>query len=475
MLITEYSTRSVYDTNLKRFVFSTIHYTINLKIYQVPSCKIRKELLTIKTIYVIIIMYNYVLVSEDVMMLFTNSENYILDASCKGNFALVDGNIVPMSTSNDTSAPIFNNCLILPGFCDVHVHFREPGFLYKEDIATGSLASARGGYTSVLTMPNLNPVPDNYENLKIQLDAIKEKAVIEVLPYGSITVEQKGEALAELKEMASYAIAFSDDGRGVQSKEMMAEAMKIAKELGKIIVAHCEDNSLLRGGYIHDGEYAKAHGHRGICSESEWGPIARDIELAEKIGCAYHVCHISTKESVDIIRKAKARGVNITCETAPHYLVLDDSKLREHGRFKMNPPIRSAEDRDALIEGVLDGTIDMIATDHAPHSAEEKSKGLAGSNMGVVGIETAFPVMYTHFVRTGKMTLEHLLDLLVYNPRRRFGLEINGFSIWNVDEEYVINPDDFASKGRSTPFEGEKVYGKCLATVCDGKIAYMSN
>ena len=409
-------------------------------------------------------------------MIFKNSENYISKNSTRGDFAIEEGNVVSVSASNksfcDSDTVVFNNCLILPGFCDVHVHFREPGYLYKEDIGTGSRAAARGGYTSVCTMPNLNPVPDNYENLKVQLDAIKEKAVIEVLPYGSITAEQKGEALADLESMANDAIAFSDDGRGVQSSEMMESAMLEAKRLGKIIVAHCEDNSLLRGGYIHDGEYAKAHGHRGICSESEWGPIARDIELAEKIGCAYHVCHISTKESVDIIRKAKARGVDVTCETAPHYLVLDDSQLEEDGRFKMNPPIRSAADRDALIEGILDGTIDMIATDHAPHSAEEKSKGLAGSNMGVVGIETAFPIMYTHFVKTGKMTLEHLLDLLVYNPRRRFGLDINGFSVWNVDDEYTINPDDFVSKGRSTPFEGNKVYGKCLITVCNGKIVW---
>ncbi len=405
-------------------------------------------------------------------MLFKNSENYASGNKCCGDFVLDGGKPVSASDSCGIPAPIYNNCLILPGFCDVHVHFREPGYLYKEDIGTGSRAAARGGYTDVLTMPNLNPVPDNYENLKVQLDAIAEKAVIGVHPYGSITVEQKGEKLAALNEMARDAIAFSDDGRGVQSAALMEEAMIEAKRLGKIIVAHCEDNSLLRGGYIHDGEYAKAHGHRGICSESEWGPIARDIALAEKIGCAYHVCHISTKESVDIIRRAKARGVDITCETAPHYLVLDDSQLQEHGRFKMNPPIRDKSDRDALIEGVLDGTIDMIATDHAPHSAEEKSKGLEGSNMGVVGIETAFPVMYTHFVKNGKMTLEHLLDLLVYNPRRRFGLDINGFSVWNIDEEYTINPDDFVSKGKSTPFEGETVYGKCLVTVCGGKIVW---
>ena len=406
-------------------------------------------------------------------MLFKNCENYTSKKSFRGNFALVDGGVVSISDSDlNLHGTCFNNCLILPGFCDVHVHFREPGYLYKEDIGTGSRAAARGGYTDVLTMPNLDPVPDNYENLRVQLDAIAEKAVIGVHPYGSITVGQKGERLSSLEEMARDAIAFSDDGRGVQSEEMMAAAMAEAKRLGKIIVAHCEDNSLLRSGYIHDGEYAKAHGHRGICSESEWGPIARDIALAEKIGCAYHVCHISTKESVQIIREAKSRGVDVTCETAPHYLVLDDSQLQEHGRFKMNPPIRDRSDRDALIEGILDGTIDMIATDHAPHSAEEKSRGLEKSNMGVVGIETAFPIMYTHFVRTGVMTLDKLLELLVYNPRRRFGLEENGFSIWSVDEEYTIDPADFLSKGKSTPFEGERVYGKCLLTVCGGKVVW---
>ncbi len=405
-------------------------------------------------------------------MLFKNSENYISKNVQRGDFVLDGGRIVPASDFCGIPAPIYNDCLILPGFCDVHVHFREPGYLYKEDIGTGSRAAAHGGYTDVLTMPNLNPVPDNYKSLKIQLDAIEEKAVIGVHPYGSITVGQLGEKLSALDEMAHDAIAFSDDGRGVQSAEMMETAMLEAKRLNKIIVAHCEDNSLLFGGYIHDGEYARTHGHRGICSESEWGPIARDIELAKKTGCAYHVCHISTKESVELIRRAKADGVDITCETAPHYLVLDDSQLEEHGRFKMNPPIRSKADRDALIEGILDGTIDMIATDHAPHSADEKSRGLEKSNMGVVGIETAFPIMYTHFVKSGKMTLEHLLNLLVYNPRRRFGLECNGFSVWNVNEEYKIDPEGFLSRGKSTPFEGAPVYGKCLLTVYDGKIAW---
>jgi dihydroorotase len=362
---------------------------------------------------------------------------------------------------------------VLPGFCDVHVHFREPGFSYKETIQTGCDAAARGGYTAVCTMPNLNPVPDSAEHLKAQTDLIDKGATIGVYPYGSITVGQKGEVLADLAAMTDRAIAYSDDGRGVQDEELMRAAMIEAKRLGKTIVAHCEDNSLLCGGYIHDGDYAKEHGHRGICSESEWGPIARDLKLAEETGCPYHVCHISTKESVALIREAKARGVDVTCETAPHYLVLDDSDLREDGKFKMNPPLRSREDKEALIEGMLDGTIDMIATDHAPHSAEEKSRGLERSAFGVVGLETAFPVMYTHFVKTGRMTMEQLVKLLVDNPRKRFGLALGtDFSIWKLDEEYAVDPSEFASKGKATPFEGAKVFGRCVLTVCDGKVVY---
>ena len=367
----------------------------------------------------------------------------------------------------------FPDYAVFPGFCDVHVHFREPGFSYKETIATGSLASARGGYTAVCTMPNLNPVPDCVEHLNIQRKLIEDIACIHVYPYGSITVGEKGEELADLEGMAPNVIAFSDDGRGVQSDDMMREAMLKAKALGKMIVAHCEDNSLLRGGYIHDGEYAKAHGHRGICSESEWGQIARDLKLARETGVKYHVCHISTKESVDIIRKAKAEGVDVTCETGPHYLVMDDSMLEEEGRFKMNPPIRSIADRDALIEGILDGTIDMIATDHAPHSAEEKSRGLEKSAFGIVGIETAFPILYTHFVKTGRMTMARLMELLVVNPRKRFGIPMGtDFSIWDLNAEYAIDPAEFLSMGKATPLAGWKVFGRCMATVCDGKIVY---
>lgn len=371
----------------------------------------------------------------------------------------------------------FNNCIIFPAFCDVHVHLREPGFFYKETIASGTAAAAKGGYTDVFSMPNLNPVPDCVDAIKQQLDIIDKDAVINVHPYASITVGQKGEELSDFNGLARYCCAFSDDGKGVQSDEMMLEAMKTAKALDKIIVAHCEDNSLLKGGYIHDGEYAKVHGHKGICSESEWKPIERDLRLAEQVGCKYHVCHISTKESVEIIRQAKKRGVDVTCETAPHYLVFDDSDLQEDGRFKMNPPIRSKEDRIALIEGIKDGTIDMIATDHAPHSAEEKNKGLKDSLMGVVGIETAFPVLLTHLVKEeGVITLHKLIELMSINPRKRFGLSLNpdDYCVYNLEKNYKINPDEFLSKGRSTPFEGMSVSGECELTVCGGKAVWIN-
>ena len=363
--------------------------------------------------------------------------------------------------------------VVFPGFCDVHVHFREPGFSYKETIQTGSAAAAAGGYTDVCTMPNLNPVSDCVAHLQEQLSLIKDGSCIHVWPYGSITVRQCGEQLSDMAGMASMVAGFSDDGRGVQDENMMRQAMIRAKDLNKVIVAHCEDNSLLHGGYIHEGEYAREHGHAGICSKSEWGPIARDLKLVEEIGCAYHVCHISTKESVELIRKAKAKGLNVTCETAPHYLVMDDRHLQEDGRFKMNPPLRSAKDRAALVEGVLDGTIDMIATDHAPHSKEEKAKGLMGSAFGIVGLETAFAVMYTDFVKTGRMSLERLIELMAINPRLRFGLPLtNDFTVWDLSKEKTVDPDAFISLGRATPFAGRKVYGECLATVCDQKIVY---
>ena len=373
----------------------------------------------------------------------------------------------------------FNNCAVFPGFIDVHVHLREPGFSYKETVETGTGACARGGYTTVCSMPNLNPVPDSAEHLSEQLKLIDADAVIRVAPYGAITVGQNGAELSDMEAMAKDVCAFSDDGKGVQSDDMMREAMLKAKALGKMIVAHCEDNSLLRGGYIHDGKYAAEHGHRGICSESEWKPIERDLKLAAETGCAYHVCHISTKESVDLIRKAKAAGVDVTCETAPHYLILSDKDMQEHGRFKMNPPLRDESDRLALIEGICDGTIDMIATDHAPHSAEEKGRGLEKSAMGIVGIETAFPLLYTHLVKNGVITLDRLVELMSTNPAKRFGFNSSleegmpaDFTVFDLNSKYTINPDDFLSKGRATPFEGYEVYGECLMTVHNGKIAW---
>ena len=363
--------------------------------------------------------------------------------------------------------------LIIPGFCDVHVHFREPGFSYKETVRTGCDAAARGGYTAVCTMPNLNPVPDSVENLGLQLEIIERDATIDVYPYAAITVGQKGEALSDMEGMSGDAIAFSDDGRGVQSDDMMREAMIRAKKLGKMIVAHCEVNSLLHGGYIHDGEYARAHGHRGICSESEYAQIERDLGLVREIGCAYHVCHISTKESVELIRRAKAEGLDVTCETGPHYLVMDDSDLREEGRFKMNPPLRGREDREALVAGILDGTIDMIATDHAPHSAEEKSRGLEGSAFGIVGLETAFPVLWTKLVREGILSLDRLTELMIINPRRRFGIPLGeDFSVWDLEEKFTVDTESFLSKGKATPFAGMELYGVNYLTVRGGKIVY---
>ena len=365
------------------------------------------------------------------------------------------------------------NYIIVPGLCDVHVHFREPGFSYKETIASGSAAAAHGGYTAVCTMPNLDPVPDSAEHLQVQLDAIKRGAAIKVLPYGAITVGEKGEKLADMEAMSDKVCAFSDDGKGVQNDEMMREAMTAAKRLGKIIAAHCEDNSLLFGGYIHDGEYARMHGHRGISSASEYKQIERDLRLAEETGCAYHVCHISTKESVELIRQAKAHGVNVTCETAPHYLVLCDEDMQEDGRFKMTPPLRSREDKKALIEGIKDGTIDMIATDHAPHSAEEKGRGLEKSLMGVVGLETAFPVLYTELVMKNIITLDRLVELMSFKPKERFGIDTNNdFVVFDISEAYKIDPKNFLSMGRATPFAGREVFGRCLLTVHNEKVVY---
>lgn len=371
--------------------------------------------------------------------------------------------------------PVFSESyMICPAFCDVHVHLREPGFSYKETIKTGSLAGARGGYTALCAMPNLDPVPDCAETLERESDLIRRDAVINVLPYGAITVGERGERLADLEGMANKVCAFSDDGRGVQDRGMMREAMQRAKALGKLIAAHCEDNTLLHGGYIHDGTYARSHGHAGISSESEYRQIERDLLLADETKVSYHVCHISTKESVELIRQAKKSGIDVTCETAPHYLVLSDADLQEDGRFKMNPPLRDLSDQAALLEGIADGTIDLIATDHAPHSAEEKARGLRGSPFGITGLETAFPVLYTKLVRTGLLSADHLVDLLGGAPRRRFGIQRQGedYTIFEIGTPYRIDPNTFVSMGKSTPFAGWEVYGKCVATVTGGETVW---
>ncbi len=373
---------------------------------------------------------------------------------------------------------------VFPGFCDVHVHFREPGFSYKETISTGCAAAAHGGYTAVCTMPNLAPVPDDVKHLKVQTDIIEEEASVNVYPYGAITYGETGEELSDMDALAPLVIAFSDDGRGVQSDGMMVEAMEKAASLGKIIAAHCEVDSMLRGGYIHAGRYAAEHRHPGICSESEWHQVERDLKIAEITGCAYHVCHISCRESVELIREAKKSGVDVTCETAPHYLVLADDELADDGRFKMNPPIKTGADREALLEALADGTIDMIATDHAPHSQEEKSKGFQGSAYGIVGLETAFPVLYTKLVKEGVLTMAQLIELLTDRPNNRFQIKSNmpdeedpapTFTVWDLDSLYRIDSAQFLSKGKSTPFNGWTVQGRCMMTVMNGEIVYRRN
>ena len=398
----------------------------------------------------------------------------------KKDLAIENGKVsfsVPSNTCSYTAIDCLNK-FIFPGFVDVHVHLREPGFSYKETIKTGTLAAASAGYSAVFSMPNLRPVPDSVENLMVQKQIIDKDAVISVYPYASITKAQKGEGLSDMVELADHVLAYTDDGVGVQGNDMMEEAMKIAKSLDKMIVAHCEDNSLLFDGYIHDGEYAKEHGHKGICSASEYKQVERDLELVKQIGVKYHVCHVSAKESVEAIRKAKSEGVNVTAETGPHYLVFDDSMLKEDGAYKMNPPIRAKADREELIKGIKDGAIDMIATDHAPHSQEEKSRGLRSIN-GIVGIETAFPVLYTKLVKTGEISLEHLINLMSVNPSKRFGLDIEiaegkdaNLCVFDLDEEYMINAEEFYSMGKCTPFENWKVYGKCLKNFTNGKLVF---
>lgn len=360
----------------------------------------------------------------------------------------------------------FYNCYIFPGLTDVHVHLREPGFLYKETIKTGTMAAAAGGFTDIFAMPNLSPCPDSLEHLKPQLDAIDKDACVKVYPYGAITVGEAGEEMAQLKELAPYVIAFTDDGKGVASREKMLKAMTEAVKLDKIIVAHCEDESFPKES-----------------SESEWKQLERDIELVRKTGCRYHMCHVSTKESVALIRNAKAEGLDVTCETAPHYLVISKDQIEDHGRFKMNPPIKNEEDKIALIEALKDGTIDMIATDHAPHSAEEKAKGFKGSAFGIVGLETALPVLYKELVCEDIISMEKLMELLYTNPRKRFGMPVRSieeelasdepsFAVWDLNAEYKVNPEKFLTKGISTPFDGWEVKGKCMMTVVDGKVVY---
>ena len=381
----------------------------------------------------------------------------------------------PMKAPHGTPVRKEKGIVVFPGFCDVHVHFREPGFSYKETMVTGSRAAARGGYTAVCAMPNLKPVPDSPEHLQEEELLIRAAGdIVDIYPYAALTVGEKGEEAAALEELAPRAVAFSDDGKGVQSESMMRSLMERCRKLGKVLAAHCEDETLVRGGYIHDGAYAAAHGHRGICSESEWGPIARDLKLAKETGCAYHVCHISCRESAELIRQAKKDGVDVTCETGPHYLLLDENDLQEDGRFRMNPPLRAKEDREALVEALLDGTIDMIATDHAPHSAEEKSRGLAGSAFGVVGLECAFPVLYTGLVKTGILPLEKLVEKMAVTPRERFGIRMreDDFCEWDLEARYEIDPAEFLSMGKATPFAGQSVYGRCMRTVHAGRTVY---
>ena len=403
---------------------------------------------------------------------------------CKSeDIAIIDGRIAERSehieaTANDTIIDA-KGLVVAPAFVDVHVHLREPGFGYKERIATGTMAAARGGYTTVCSMPNLNPVPDSVDNLKAQQDIIDRDAKIEVLPYAAITIGRKGEELVDIASLKGKVCAFSDDGSGVQVDGMMERAMTEAVKYDQLIAAHCEVEELLHGGYIHDGEYAKLNGHKGICSESEWAQVKRDIEIAEKVGCRYHVCHISTKETVALVREAKARGVKVTCETGPHYLIFTDMDLEEDARWKMNPPLRSAEDRAALIEGIKDGTIDMIATDHAPHSVEEKSKGLKDSAMGIVGLETAFAALNTHLVRKGVISLERLIELMSYNPRRVFriegGLEVcdrADIVLLDTEKAWRVDSEKFYSMGKISMFDGRDMVGDIAMTIHRGEVVY---
>lgn len=413
------------------------------------------------------------------MLVFENAVYYTAEGFRKGTVTVSDGKVF-LSPAVSVTEDDIDGKVILPGLADAHVHLREPGFFYKESIATGSESGARAGYTALFAMPNLSPVPDSLSHLREEQDAISRTAKTGVYPYAALTVGERGEELSAIEELAPHVIGFSDDGRGVQSEALMREAMLRVKACGKVIAAHCEVNGLLRGGYIHDGAYARTHGHKGICPESEWKMVERDVALAEETGASYHVCHVSTKESVEIIRRAKARGVDVTCETAPHYLLLTEDDLEEDGRFKMNPPIRTAEDRAALVEGLADGTVDMVATDHAPHSDEEKSRGLAGSLMGVIGLEFAFPVLYTGLVKTGRISLHRLVEAMSTAPLARFGLPGGDIrdgapadlAVFDISREWTVRGRDSASKGSSTPFEGMKVRSKNTMTILNGEIIW---
>ena len=413
------------------------------------------------------------------MLVFENAVYYTAEGFRKGTVTVSDGKVF-LSPAVSVTEDEIDGKVILPGLADAHVHLREPGFFYKESIATGSESGARAGYTALFAMPNLNPVPDSLSHLREEQDAISRTAKTGVYPYAALTVGERGEELSAIEELAPHVIGFSDDGRGVQSEALMREAMLRVKACGKVIAAHCEVNDLLRGGYIHDGAYARTHGHKGICSESEWKMVERDVALAEETGVSYHVCHVSAKESVEIIRRAKARGVDVTCETAPHYLLLTEDDLEEDGRFKMNPPIRTAEDRAALVEGLADGTVDMVATDHAPHSDEEKSRGLAGSLMGVIGLEFAFPLLYTGLVATGRISLHRLVEAMSAAPLARFGLPGGDIrdgvpadlAVFDLSREWTVRGRDSASKGSSTPFEGMKVRSKNTMTILNGEIIW---
>ena len=406
--------------------------------------------------------------------------------SRKVDVLVADGKIAAIGESlcADEQTEVFDaeGCVVTYGLADVHVHLREPGYSAKETITTGTRAAARGGVTTVCSMPNLQPAPDAPETIAVEQQMIDEQAVIEVLPFATISSKRAGRELADIEALRPLSVGYSDDGNGIQTEPLMRKAMQRIAAVDGIIAAHCEDDSLLHAGYIHDGEYAKAHGHKGICSESEWGPIKRDVKLAEEEGCRYHVCHISTKESVEIIREAKGKCNHISCETAPHYLVLCDENLQEDGRFKMNPPLRAKEDKAALIKGIQDGTIEVIATDHAPHTAEEKSRGLKGSMMGIVGIETSFAICYTHLVRKGVITIEKLIALMSENPRRIFRLggamqvgERADIAVYDITKPYKIDSAEFLSMGKATPFEGEEVYGRCMLTLFGGKKVWNEN